>query len=554
MQGVGIVGNAVGNAIGSAIGEALFGPPPGSPEDIQAQQAAAAQAAQAAAAAQTRAAAAQARANAIRGRLLGEMVNFDAAAPPPPPPGADSGLVVDGMPLMPTDTAPGQTVVNFGVPASVACKTAINCNPDGPPASSDGAVPVPNEHSIPQVPSNATGAAMRAATRSNPPPPVGLLSWTPQLLRSATQPGGHPVGKQQPSAACQQVAAGLDQLYRFGRFAGLAQDAYDRYDPNNVARSAYDGYDPKGGGAIRRISDDRTAMQGLFPSKLFRGLSDTTLRQLLAPPGSDYRAAIYRDRRDPKQIYLVFRGTQSLLDWLKGNIPQQTGHPTEYFNKAIALAKLVKKAAAAQGLNLTIVGHSLGGGMADAAGAVTHTTTVSFNPEGVHPNTLPEHFDIASAKKYVTDVVVDDEPLNFAQDHRLTVKAVYDGLVLGNPGALAATATAAGATLGDTHLGSDLASGLGPASLAPAIGRRVTIEPDPHDISNLQLQAIKTAAEDLAANVAGASLPLPQTLRNVELTGMDWVRLHQMTGVTDALSHQFDDLYAQYKQLGCAAQ
>lgn len=583
MQGAAMLGNAVGTYIGSQIGAALFGPSPGSdPAAIQAQQQAAIAAQQqAAAAAQAQAAAAKQRTDAIRARLLGEMVGFDTPAPPPPPAGADSGLVVGGLPLMPTDTVPGQTVVNFGVPASVACKTAINCSPDASQtaALSDGAVPVPSENSIPQMPSNPAGAVARSATRSSKlPPPVGLAGWTPRLLRSGVEPGGHPVGKLRPSdPACRQLAAGLDKIYEEGRFAVLAADVYGRYDPNDPKHATAGLIVPL---AARRISDDRAAMSTLLP-----GMSDPVLQRYLAPPGSDYRAAIYRDKRYPKQIYLVFRGTETEQDWA-GNVAQQTGNPTEYMANAVTLAKRLKAGAAAQGLQLTIIGHSLGGAMADAAGAVTHTTTVSFNPEGVHPNSLPKRFDIASARQYVTDIVVDHEPLNYAQDHRLAIKADYAATIrdagiaanIVSPVAAPWVEAAGSAVLraqaaAGNPIASDIVGSFGPDALAPAIGRRVTIEPAPRDLAALTRDteaAIAYGKADAAAalaalgTVAIGTPPAAQSpsssaagksgdVRRAAAQALkDLIRLHQMTGVMDALSHQFDDDYAQYRQIGCA--
>ncbi len=489
MQGVGIVGNAVGNAIGNAIGEALFGPPPGGPEDIQAQQAAAAQAAQAAAAAAQAAAAEKQRTDAIRGRLLGEMVNFDAAAPPPPPPGADSGLVVDGMPLMPTDTAPGQTVVNFGMPASVACKTAINCNPDGTAALSDDAVPVPNEHSIPQVPSNPTGtpaAAVRPRQKATAAASNELELSAADLARPV--PMLRPKGSHDappPPPACRAIAQDLAATRQLERRAVLAADVYGSGKPD-AARAAL-----LAAARFDRISDDPASpeMKALFP-----GMEAKAIENLLAPAASNYRAAIYEDQTT-KKIFAVFRGTEptSLTDWRDGNADQAFGLSSPYYQRAIALARILKQSTALKGQGLELVGHSLGGGMADAAGVANQVKATSFNPSGVNPNTLPEGTNLSAAPRYDTDYVVNGEILDAHQSRPLATRASSSlDLVLGGP----ATVMAAAGNLadratsdvmsggnGDTKKGIQETAGAFSATMPPAIGKHVPLEPVFDDVN-----------------------------------------------------------------------
>ena len=145
--------------------------------------------------------------------------------------------------------------------------------------------------------------------------------------------------------------------------------------------------------------------------------------------------------------------------------------------------------------------------MADVAGAVTHTTTESFNPEGVHPNTLPAGFDLASARKYVTDVVVHGEILNYVQDHRGEIRPA----LLATP-----LADALLASLGGRKA---VAGAFNADSLSPAIGTRVTLEPDPKDVGMNPL--------------------------------INALRLHKMSSVMDAISYRFDQVYDQYDRIGC---
>lgn len=271
--------------------------------------------------------------------------------------------------------------------------------------------------------------------------------------REITAPGG-------PQRTCQDMAAELAALQDATRRAVLAEDVYKRY--------AQDGKDsgPDMPG-FYRISDSENEMRKLFP-----GMNKQSIQEMLHPDHSDYRAAIYRDKKDPNKIFLAFRGTVTKGDFLDANIPQGTGKRTEYYAKAIALAKLLKKSATTNGLELEIVGHSLGGGMANAAGAANKIRTTSFNPAGVHQNTLKE-FDVSDAKTYVTNYVVKTDPLNSAQDHRSSIAPIVAlGSTLALPGP--------GAFVGAWAM-SEVAVN---QALPSAIGQRETLVARPQDVDS----------------------------------------------------------------------
>lgn len=461
-------------------------------QNEEAEAAAARARAEEAAAAQARDAEEVRRTDAMRDRLLGQIQGVDAGAPartaatPVSLPGSTQffGLGGNPLPLMQDDDT-----------ASAAPPPA-----PPPPPTPDAAPDDGNGGNVAQASPDAKtadqtkvkkAAASPAPRRSTVAQPV-IATWTMPLLRPAQDPNGHPVDDGRPSSTCMTLAEELQVMYDTGRLAVLAGDAYSHYDSKKAGTP----------GAIlplamTRVSDDPALLRKLLP-----GANPQTVRELLAPPGSDYRAEIYQDQRDPKRIYLVFRGTVTLRDWLE-NYRQQTGQGSQYVAKAIALAKLLKTSTAANGMQLEIVGHSLGGAMADAAGAVNQVRTTSFNPEGVHPGSLPPGFDLAAARSYLTDVVVAGEPLTTAQDHNLTAKA-----------ALAAMAAGAGGPAAGMEVGAANAD-----SLVPAIGPRVTLPPDPGD----------TYAK------------------------YDPVRLHYMTSVASAISYQFSLLYDQYRHFGCVA-
>lgn len=73
-------------------------------------------------------------------------------------------------------------------------------------------------------------------------------------------------------------------------------------------------------------------------------------------------------------------------DWIDDNASQGLGLGSEQYEDAIRLAQKIN-ANKPENKELIITGHSLGGGLATAAGAATGSETYAFNPAGVHPNT-----------------------------------------------------------------------------------------------------------------------------------------------------------------------
>ena len=118
----------------------------------------------------------------------------------------------------------------------------------------------------------------------------------------------------------------------------------------------------------------------------------------LKDPSTGFKADIYKDKNG--DYVLVYRGTYSdpdhpendlIHDWSKewtdDNMRQGLGMGSEQYNKSIKLAEKVKQGSEKQGKQMTIAGHSLGGGLATAAGAATGSKNYAFCPAGVHPNT-----------------------------------------------------------------------------------------------------------------------------------------------------------------------
>ena len=117
----------------------------------------------------------------------------------------------------------------------------------------------------------------------------------------------------------------------------------------------------------------------------------------LKDPSTGFKADIYKDTNG--DYVLVYRGTYSDPDhpendlvhdwskeWTDDNMRQGLGMGSEQYKKSIKLAEKVNSNKP-KGKQLTITGHSLGGGLATAAGAATGSKTYAFCPAGVHPNT-----------------------------------------------------------------------------------------------------------------------------------------------------------------------
>jgi hypothetical protein len=122
---------------------------------------------------------------------------------------------------------------------------------------------------------------------------------------------------------------------------------------------------------------------------------------------------------------LAFTGTDQKAEYLNTNLPQGAGAPTTQYTEAINLARSLQHE---HGSRLTdITGHSLGGGLAAAAGMATGTRTTTFDAAGVNPKTMQMN-DAPWNPGVVTNYDVQDELLgrvqNYYPTHYLAPKAV----------------------------------------------------------------------------------------------------------------------------------
>jgi type VI secretion system secreted protein VgrG len=348
-----------------------------------------------------------------------------------------------------------------------APKDAVEAKPTTPALADDGKVRAPSGLAVAQ-----------GATELEPVKPMNLAATLlPMALLQARA----------PTVTCVQLANQMDEMDHAKVRAALAADVYNQ--------SGTPGPLPKG---FTRANDEQ--LRNIFAGQL----SDEEIKSLTAPEGSSYRAAIYQD--DKGKAYLAFRGTENkegFKDW-KENLLQGAGMESEHYENAKLLAEHLD---VATGGNMEIIGHSKGGGMAAAAGLMTGARTTTFNPAGVHPNTVGG-MNMSNASATINAYVVEGEVLNWVQDNRAVVHgaAVVAGTKLGGP------------------LGGMLAAMAVSGSLPQATGRRVNLPPP---------KEFKSSWYD-------------PVLYRVELHGMDQVK--------NSLDTHQENLKNQYVANGCETQ
>ncbi|GGA50644.1 hypothetical protein [Dyella nitratireducens] len=187
----------------------------------------------------------------------------------------------------------------------------------------------------------------------------------------------------------QRQAELLQKAYHDREMAALSKDVYE------TAKG--EGHPPEGW--IR--ASERPDVLYKYASQL--GLSSEKMLNLLKPEESGFRAEIYIP--DPRVLgpgykpTAVFKGSSGQVltsnglrdttteDFLANNGPQAIGLETDYYVRAMNLAAELKIAH----VDFELAGHSLGGGLASAASAVTGMPATTFNAAGLHPNTAARY-------------------------------------------------------------------------------------------------------------------------------------------------------------------
>jgi hypothetical protein len=347
----------------------------------------------------------------------------------------------------------------------------------------------------PSIPSSASVVDLRASaggTLASPPEGYPSVGWVVRtnavqgdrqsVSLSLNLIGASTLSAKKPStAACQALSGQIAELRDARVKAEMADSVYDVYAaPTTVAASpSHQLCQPHKADVPNQfalISNSMEEMRRLLP-----GADDATIHQLIDPAQSDYRVVIYQDKAT-KKLFVSFRGTQSMDDMGKADVPQVFGERTEYYSKAVALARLLKQSPNVQQHGVEFVGHSLGGGLAAAAAVeacgpaspsapprLWKCNASTFNAAGVHRNSVGGK-DQLSAQGYIDSYVVEGEPLNSSQDNRArTVNGVTAISVL-----VAGPLTFGVSAMVPAFVATKVTEN-GSEPLAPSSGRRVTL-------------------------------------------------------------------------------
>lgn len=176
---------------------------------------------------------------------------------------------------------------------------------------------------------------------------------------------------------------------------------------------------------------------------------------LLERPDASFRARVYVSDEGGETRYVVaFRGSATGEDWIN-NGQQAIGASSEHYDKALRIGQRLS----AVGADVTLTGHSLGGGLASAAALASGHEADTFNAAGLHSSTIDAARSGGRATPDIDAFYLRGDPLSALQDggDRLIVGGL-GAIILGLPGALL------GGAVGDA---------------APAVGDRIPIEPTP---------------------------------------------------------------------------
>jgi hypothetical protein len=148
-----------------------------------------------------------------------------------------------------------------------------------------------------------------------------------------------------------------------------------------MAQAADQAYakDPVPPEGYRVATNDDLASLGLDPSQIDHPIDPQTKKP------SQFRAVVFMGDKGQPPI-VAFRGSQSMEDFTRANVPQSAGEETFHYTQAQAVARRVTNSAAGSKAHFT--GHSLGGGLASAAARTTGNPATTFNAAGLHANTV----------------------------------------------------------------------------------------------------------------------------------------------------------------------
>jgi hypothetical protein len=134
------------------------------------------------------------------------------------------------------------------------------------------------------------------------------------------------------------------------------------------------------------------APEGMLPATDDELKNMGLTQEMLVPPESDFRAAVYKldpsvwGKEYEERYVVAFRGsTLSKQDW-RENMRQGVNEYSEYYKNAVEIGQKISKSPLSGSVQLT--GHSLGGGLASAASGGGGLPATTFNSAGLNLNTV----------------------------------------------------------------------------------------------------------------------------------------------------------------------
>ncbi len=186
-----------------------------------------------------------------------------------------------------------------------------------------------------------------------------------------------------------------------------AQIAPPRVEPSRIDGSAAAPVTPAAGAAAGAPSTRELALMAAdvyhdipSPPPGYRVAGDADLARIgldpqnLSSPESAFRARVYvRDTAQGSQFVVSFRGSTDASDW-KANAQQALGLPSDQYSRALMIARAIGRHPEA---DVTITGHSLGGGLASAAALASGRQATTFNAAGLSDATIRQAEGIRAA-------------------------------------------------------------------------------------------------------------------------------------------------------------
>lgn len=188
----------------------------------------------------------------------------------------------------------------------------------------------------------------------------------------------------------------------------LGRDIYDFFRPPDICN------DLKYAAFAWGAYDDQDAMGGLLPPDQRAGWkeADTYSKE------DGYHATVYErcnDQGEVEEVVVSYRGTDDWDDW-DDNLRNFAGDVAPQYNHAAATAKevLMKYPHA----KISFTGHSLGGGLAQYAAAITNLPAITFNPAApsklLNIISLDSISEISNRLHDITNYVYAMDPLQIA--------------------------------------------------------------------------------------------------------------------------------------------